>query len=562
LHNDEKLWFKSWPEGVKKTTSYPRITLNDHFERAVKKKPDMVYLTFSGVSYTFREINELSDKFATALSKLDIIKKDRVAIFMPNLPQFVIAFYGAMKTGAIVVPCNPVYGSKDLKFQLNDAGVSIIIVLDLLYATVEEIRDDCPELKHVIVASVGELFSPIKRLLGRLAGKLPKSPPVRNTDPKFLQLIDSTDPEPLTVEFDPVEDIALLQYTGGTTGKPKGAMLTHYNLVANLKQAHEWLINIVVEDESFVGALPFFHLFGLMTIMLAAVQLEATIHLVPDPRKFKMIFEIIHKEKPAYFHGVPTLYLALLNSPLFKNYDLSSLKACISGAAPLPVQLANDFEKATSGETIIVEGYGMTELSPIATINPADKENRKVGSVGLPVPDTDVRIIDPELMKELPPGEIGEIAVSGPQVMKGYWNRPDETEFVLREFNGSVYMFTGDLGYMDDDGFFFVVERIKDMINVSGYKVFPREVEEILFTHPDIKEAAVVGVHDDYRGETVKAFIVTKDGSELTQKDLYEFCRGKIAKYKIPRIVELRYSLPLTAVGKVYRRGLRDESKE
>ncbi|MHA1451104.1 MAG: AMP-binding protein, partial [Candidatus Hodarchaeales archaeon] len=239
---------------------------------------------------------------------------------------------------------------------------------------------------------------------------------------------------------DPVEDIALLQYTGGTTGKPKGAMLTHYNLVANLKQAHEWLINIVEEDESFVGALPFFHLFGLMTIMLAAIQLEATIHLVPDPRNFKMIFEIIHNEKPAYFHGVPTLYLALLNSPLFKNYDLSSLKACLSGAAPLPVQLANDFERATGGETIIVEGYGMTELSPIATINPADKENRKVGSVGLPVPDTDVRIIDPDLMKELPPGEIGEIAVSGPQVMKGYWNRPDETEFVLREFNGSVYM--------------------------------------------------------------------------------------------------------------------------
>ncbi|MFX1532864.1 MAG: long-chain fatty acid--CoA ligase [Promethearchaeota archaeon] len=554
----DKIWFKSWPEGVKKSTDYPLITLQDQFEQLVEKKPSMCFLTFLGMRYTFREINEQADRFATALYHLGVRKGDRIALFMPNVPQFVIAFYAALKVGAIVVPCNPLYGSEDLKFQLNDSGTKIIIALDLLYPSVDKIRNECSNLEYIIVTSVGELFPPIKRVLGRLLRRLPPSPPINPADLNFFDLIEENEPQALSIDYDP-KSIALLQYTGGTTGRPKGAMLTHFNLVSNLTQAHEWLHHIVEENESFVGALPFFHLFGLMTILMAAVQFEATIHLVPDPRNFKMIFEIIEREKVSYLHGVPTLYLALLNHPAFKKYNLSSLKACLSGAAPLAIQLVNDFEEAAGGEVMMIEGYGMTELSPIATLSPFDREKRRIGSVGLPVLDTDVKIVDTDTGAELPQGETGEIVVSGPQVMKGYWNRPEETAHALREISGSIYMFTGDIGYMDEDGYFYVVDRKKDMINVSGYKVFPREVEEVLFEHPAIKEAAVVGTSDEYRGETVKAFVVLKEGHSLTQEELYEHCRGKIAKYKIPRQLEIRDSLPLTVVGKVYRKQLRDE---
>ncbi|MFX0062975.1 MAG: long-chain fatty acid--CoA ligase [Candidatus Hermodarchaeota archaeon] len=555
---EDKIWFKSWPEGVKKSTDYPLITLQEQFEQLVEKKPNMCFLTFLGMRYTFKEINEQANRFATALYHLGVRKGDRLGLFMPNVPQFVIAFYAALKIGAIVVPCNPLYGSEDLKFQLNDSGTKIIIALDLLYPSVDKIRNECSKLEYIIVTSVGELFPPVKRVLGYLLRRLPPSPPINPADLNFFDLIEENEPQALSIDYDP-KSIALLQYTGGTTGLPKGAMLTHFNLVSNLTQAHEWLCHIVEESESFVGALPFFHLFGLMTILMAAVQFEATIHLVPDPRNFKMIFEIIEKEKVSYLHGVPTLYLALLNHPAFKKYDLSSLKACLSGAAPLAIQLVNDFEAAAGGEVMMIEGYGMTELSPIATLSPFDREKRKIGSVGLPVLDTDIKIIDVDTGVELAKGETGEIVVSGPQVMKGYWNRPEETAHALREISGSIYMFTGDIGYMDEDGYFYVVDRKKDMINVSGYKVFPREVEEVLFEHPAIKEAAVVGTPDEYRGETVKAFVVLKEGHSLTQEELYEYCRGKIAKYKIPRLLEVRDSLPLTAIGKVYRKQLRDE---
>ncbi|MFX1252260.1 MAG: long-chain fatty acid--CoA ligase [Promethearchaeota archaeon] len=556
---EDKIWFKSWPEGVKKSTNYPLVTLQEQFEKLVEKKPSMCFLTFLGMRYTFKEINEQADRCATALYYLGVRKGDRIALFMPNVPQFVVAFYAALKVGAIVVPCNPLYGSEDLKFQLNDSGTKIILALDLLYSSVDKIRNECPNLEYIIVTSVGELFPPIKRVLGHLLRRLPPRPHINPADLNFFDLIEQNEPLKLSIESNPKEDVVLLQYTGGTTGRPKGAMLTHYNLISNLTQAHEWLYQIVEENESFVGALPFFHLFGLMTILMAAIQFEATIHLVPDPRNFKMIFEIIEKERVSYLHGVPTLYLALLNHPDFKKYDLSSLKACLSGAAPLAIQLVNDFEAAAGGEVMMIEGYGMTELSPIATLSPFDRETRKIGSVGLPVLDTDIKIVDTDTGEELAQGETGEIVVSGPQVMKGYWNRPEETTHALREISGSIYMFTGDIGYMDEDGYFYVVDRKKDMINVSGYKVFPREVEEVLFEHPAIKEAAVVGIPDEYRGETVKAFVVLKEGHSLTQEELYEHCQSKIAKYKIPRKLEIRDSLPLTSVGKVYRKVLRAE---
>jgi len=559
---EHKLWYKSWPKGVRKELDYPLVSVHDHFEKLVTKNAERTYLSILGLDYSYAEVNDQANKFASALVSLGVNKGDRIGIFMPNIPQFVISFFGILKAGAIAVPISPLYGSRDMRFVLKDASIKLIVALDLLFPTLQEVCPECVEFSNIVITSLGDLLSPVKRFLAKALRKLPKSPAVAVETRNLFELINTHEPLDNSIKRDP-GDTAVICYTGGTTGTPKGAMLTHENLICNIHQAREWAIEFQPEgvSKSFVGAVPFFHIIGLTTTMLTAAQYDSTIYLVPDPRRFESILQLISKNKINYLQGVPTMFRALLNHPNFIKHDLSSLDIVLSGAAPLPDDLARKFESAAG--CMMVEAFGMTETSPIVTANPFEQDNRKTGSIGIPFPDTDIKIVDMDTGKELPPGKVGEIAVSGPQVMKGYFNKPDETENALKEINGSTYMHTGDIGYMDEEGFIFIVNRKKDMINVSGYKVFPSELEElILEIIPAIDEVAVIGIKDEYSGEAVKVVATLKDGQSLEEEKLIESLKGKVARYKLPKTIEFRSELPKTGIGKIDRLALSKEESE
>jgi len=547
----EKRWFKFWPEGVPRSIDYPKITLGEALRESAKTFPDNAAIIFLGRRITYRELDELVDRFATALQGLGVKKGDRVGIFLPNIPQFVIAFYGALRAGAICVSCSPLYKARELEHQLNDGGVETLVGMDTLYPIVQEIRDKT-KLRNVITTSPRDYLSPLLRLLAPLKGvKSHKCPGALD----FLTLMKEHGPNPKAVDVKP-EDLALLQYTGGTTGVPKGAMITHRNLVVNARQC-EAELPIRRGVDIHVCVLPLFHIFGMTTGMNAPVLTATSMLMIPDPRDPKGILSAISKHKATVFCSVPTMYVALINRPDIAKYDLTSTRACISGAAPLPVEVQKRFVQISGAR--LVEGYGLTETSPCTHANPLDdpKKNRP-GSIGIPFPDTDAKIVDLETgTKDLKPNEVGELVIKGPQVMQGYWNKPDETANALR--NGWFY--TGDIAKMDEDGYFYIVDRKKDMIDVSGLKVWPREVEEVLYEHPAISEAAVLGVPDAYRGETVKAYVILKPGYEgkVTEEDIIKFCKDRIATYKAPRSVEFRTSLPKTLVGKILRRTLREE---
>ncbi len=545
-----------WPTGVKKKLNYPSITIHQQFEKLVDKNSELTYLSLLGIEYSYAEVNHMANKLAAALIKLGVEKGDRVGLFMPNILQYVIGFFGILKMGAIVVPISPIYGSEDLKFQLKDSGVKIIILLDLLYPQFEEVCQECNDLVKIITTSIGDLLSPIKRILAKLLRKIPQSPNIPNAT-NFFKLIEENEAIKKPIECNPEEDIAVLQYTGGTTGIPKGAMLTHRNIVSNMLQLREWGIIIHPEGQhkSFLGAVPFFHVIGMTAVMLSAAQYESTICLVPNPRDIEMILKIIDKHKINYFHGVPTLFRAILDHSKFRKYNLNSLDVIFSGGAPLSIELGQRIE-ANFGKAIVVEAYGLTETSPAVTANPMEAEKRRFGSIGIPLPDTIIKIRSLENDEELPPNKIGEIVINGPQVMKGYYKQKEDTELVIKEH----YLCTGDIGYMDEDGFFFIVNRQKDMINVSGYKVFPSEVEEIILeTIPQIEEVVLVASPDEYRGEIPKAYVVLKENQPLTKSEFFKKIEGKVAKYKVPRKVEFRDSLPKTGIGKVDRKSLRNE---
>ncbi|MFX1512963.1 MAG: long-chain fatty acid--CoA ligase [Promethearchaeota archaeon] len=545
-----------WPTGVSKTLNYPSITINQQFENLVKKNPELTYVSLLGIEYSYAEVNDMANRLAAALKKLSVQKGDRIGLFMPNIPQYVIGFLAILKTGAIVVPISPVYGSEDLKFQLKDSGVKVIILLDLLYPQLEEASLKDIELVTKITTSIGDLLSPIKRILAKLLRKIPKSPDIPNAT-NFFRLIEENEPIEETIEFNPEEDIAVLQYTGGTTGRPKGAMLTHRNIVSNMLQLREWGIIIHPEGDHkrFLGAVPFFHVIGMTAVMLSAAQYESTIFLVPNPREIETILKIIDKHKINYFHGVPTLFRAILDHAKFGSYNLNSLDIIFSGGAPLSAELGQRIE-SNFGKAIVVEAYGLTETSPAVTANPMEAEKRRFGSIGIPLPDTWINIISLENEEVLPPNEIGEIVINGPQVMKGYYKQKEETELIIKE----KYLHTGDIGYMDEEGFFFIVNRKKDMINVSGFKVFPSEVEAIILeTIPQIEEVAIVAYPDEYRGEIPKAYVVLKENQTLTESEFLTKIESKVAKYKVPRQVEFRDSLPKTGIGKIDRKILRSE---
>jgi long-chain acyl-CoA synthetase len=547
----EKPWFAFYPKQVPKSIEYPKISLGEALRESAREYPENAAIIYFGSRMTYSELDQLVDKFANALQDLRVKKGDRVGIFLPNIPQFVISFYGALRAGAVCVTCSPLYKARELEHQLNDAGVETLVAMDSLYSIVQEIRART-KLRNVITTSPRDYLPPLLRLLAPLKGvRSQKCPGALD----FLSLVKKYGANPKPVIVKP-EDLALLQYTGGTTGVPKGAMITHRNLVVNASQS-EIQLPVRRGVDVNVTALPLFHIFGMTTAMNLSVLTGTTMLMIPDPRDPKGVLNAISKYRATGFNSVPTMYVALINRPDINKYDLTTLRTCISGAAALPVEVQRKFEQITGGR--LVEGYGLTEASPVTHLNPLDdpKKNRP-GSIGIPISDTDAKVVDLETgTKDLKTGEAGELVIKGPQVMQGYWNKPDETEIALR--NGWLY--TGDIAKMDEDGYFYIVDRKKDMIDVSGLKVWPREVEEVLYEHPAVNEAAVVGVADAYRGETVKAYVTLKPGyqGKVTEEDIIKFCREKIATYKAPRLVEFRDSLPKTLVGKILRRTLKEE---
>ena len=559
----ERLWYRRWPEGIPKAIDYPHIPVERMLRQTAEAHPDTVATVFFGARRTYREIDELSDRFAAALRSIGVRRGDRIGLIVPNSPGFLIAFFGIQRAGGIVVQTNPLYTPRELARLYADAGATAVVTLDLFLANVLAAKPETA-IRDVIMMDMRDFLPPALATLYPIrrrsdlkkAGHWPLEIP---NDPwlhRFRGLLE-TPPErgrePQDVDWD---DVAVLQYTGGTTGTPKGAMLTHRSLVANAYQCASWVPNTTPGKERSVVAIPMFHIYGLMVGLLVSVRLAASMSLIPDPRDLKHLLKVIDRERPTLFPAVPTLYVALLGHPRLPRVNMRGIQACLSGAAPLPVEVRRRWESLTGGR--LVEGYGLTEASTVVSANPLTRDGVVKEGVGLPFPDTDVRIVDLETgTRDLPLGEAGELLVRGPQLMKGYWNQPEETAATLRD----GWLHTGDIATMDEDGYLYIVERKKDLIIASGFNVYPREVEEVLYVHPAVLEAAAIGVPDPYRGETVKAFVVLKPGATATDQEIMAFCRERLAAFRVPRVVEFRTELPKSQIGKILRRALRDEER-
>lgn len=559
----ERPWHAHWPAGVPRTIDYPRIPLEGLLRRTADAHPDQVATVFYGAERAYREIDDLADRFAAALRMLGVRAGDRVALVAPNSPTFVVAFFGIQRAGGVVVQTNPLYKPRELERLYTDAGATVAVCLDLFLANVLEAKPRTP-LRHVIVADLKDdlppalaALYPIRRRSDlKRAGHWPLRIPREPWIHRFRELVETTAErgrEPRDV--DP-ETVAVLQYTGGTTGTPKGAMLTHRVLLANACQCAAWIPDMVEGRERTLIAIPMFHIYGLMVGLLVSVRLAATMVLVPDPRDLGHLLKTVDRERPTLFPAVPTLYVALLAHPRLRRVNMRGIEACLSGAAPLPIEVRRRWESLTGGR--LVEGYGLTEAATVVTANPLAKGALVKDGVGIPMPDTDIRIVDLETAtRDLPQGEAGELLVRGPQVMKGYWNQPEETAATLKD----GWLHTGDIARMDADGYFYIVERKKDLIIASGFNVYPREVEEVLYIHPAIQEAAAIGIPDPYRGETVKAFVVLKAGATATDQEIIAFCREHLAAFRVPRHIEFRTELPKSQIGKILRRTLREEER-
>jgi len=478
-----------------------------------------------------------------------------VAIYLPNSPQFAIAYYGALKAGAVIAPVNPIYTPRELEFILQDSGAETIVALSQFYPKLQEVRAKT-KLKRAIVANIKEYFPSLLKTLFTLAMEKKEGHRVEIAagDLWFQDVLKSAGTVPPKVDVQSNDDAVLL-YTGGTTGLPKAAQLTHHNLLANVVQLRAWIPWAKEGNEGFLTALPLFHSYAMTTCLNMGMLLAGTLILIPNPRDLEHLLKAIDRHKPSFFPGVPTLYTAIINNPNVTKYNLKSIRACLSGAAGLPLEVAKKFGEITGGR--LVEGYGLSETSPVVTANPLFGENR-IGTIGVPIPDTDVKLFDVETGdKEVAVGEAGELCVKGPQVMKGYWNKPEETAKTIRD----GWLHTGDVAVMDADGYFRIVDRLKEMIISGGYNIYPREIEEVLYQHPAVFEAAAIGVPDAYRGESAKAFVVLKPGQKATAEELIAFCKQNLAPYKVPRAIEFRDTLPKTMIGKILRRELVAEEK-
>ena len=555
--NQGKPWLASYEKGVPEFVDFKEICLPEFLEQSAQKFPDRPALNFQGYRITFRQLKDMVDRFAAVLSAMGISRGDRVAILLPNVIPCVAAYYAILKIGGIAVMNNPLYSDRELEHQFNDSGSKLLVTLDLLGNRMIDLRPKT-HIRQIVITSIGDYLPFPKNLLFPLVAKKKKlAADVKPADDvyRWKTLLAQHSPDAPAIELG-FEDVAMYQYTGGTTGVSKGVMLTHANLSKNVQQVRSWFPTFEEGQEIMLGALPFFHVFGLTTAMNFAIDMGWEDILVPKPQP-EPLLEAIGKFKPTFAPLVPTMYIGILNHPNIDRTPMTSIKGCFSGSAPLPVEVIRDFENRTGA--VIVEGYGLTESSPVTHINPFAGGKRKVGSIGLPIPDTECRIVDlNDGQTELPVGESGELMLKGPQVMKGYWNNPDATAETLTD----GWLHTGDIALMDEEGYFFIVDRKKDMIISGGFNVYPRDIEEVFFEHPKIQEATAIGIPHPSRGEAVKVFVVLKEGEEATQEEMITYCQEKLAKFKWPTEVEFRSELPKTNVGKVLKKELRQQEQQ
>ena len=545
----EKPWYKSYAKGIPRQVEYERTPMPLALARTAREFPDKTALVFIDSKISYKQLDDMANRFANALIGMGVKPGDKVAMLMPNMPQLVAAVYGAWRAGAVVVMNNPLYTDVELEYQFNNSESTFLVAIDLICPRMIALRPKT-KIKNLVVAHIRDhLKFPKKQLLPIVAkDKHRNIPPTPNVHEwmDILKKYPATDPK-IPIDFD---GLASLQYTGGTTGVSKGVMLSHANLSKNVQQIVAWFPGFNKGEITHLGVLPIFHSFGLTCCMDICVWMGWSDVLIPRPEP-QAILEAIHKYKVNFFPAVPTMYVGVLNHPEVSKFNLTSIKGCFSGAAPLPVEVIKDFEAKTGSQ--ICEGYGLSETSPVVTTNPYGGKT-KVGSIGLPVSDTDIKIVDlVDGTKEMPVGEPGEVLVKGPQVTSGYYQMPEETATAIRD----GWLYTGDIGTMDAEGYFYIVDRKKDMVIAGGYNIYPREIDEVLFEHPKILEACAVGIPDPYRGETIKAFVVLKPGQTLTEEEVIKYCGEKLARYKVPRMVEFVGALPKSGVGKILRKELR-----
>ena len=561
----DRPWLLHYDKGVPASIDYPAVPLFHFLEEGARKYPDRPCTIFKGAVITYKEMDRITDQVAAALAGLGVRKGDRVGIFMPNIPQFVMAFYGILKAGAVVVAINPTYPPNEILTPLNDAGIEVIFAMSRFYKTVKVAQPNT-RLRTVIVTNIKEALPPLMRALFTLTREKKGGDRIDQLETGDLWMQD------LLAKYQPAdrpklkigpEDTALFQYSGGTTGTPKGAVALHRNVVANTLQIKAWFVNMEEGKEIVLMGIPLFHVYGMMAGMSFALASGASMVMIPNVRDLKDVLEHINKYHPTIFPGVPTLYNAINNHPdvIAGKYNLRSIKACISGSAPLMRETKEKFEELSGG--VVFEGFGLSEAPTATHCNPLLGVN-KTGSIGMPMSDVECRIVsldDGETI--LPMGEVGELVIRGPQVMKGYHNMPTETENTLRTMpDGGPWLFTGDIARMDEDGYFYIVDRKKELIKPGGFQVWPREVEEALTANPKVLEAGVAGIPDPYRGETVKAWIVVRPGETLTEDEIRAWCKERLAPYKVPSHIEFRTELPKTTVGKILRRELVRQHKE
>ena len=561
-----KPWLAHYDKGVPHTIEYPKVPLFHFLEEAARKYPDRACTIFKGAVISYREMNAITDSIAAALVEMGVKKGDRVGMFMPNTPQFVMAYFGILKAGGVVVATNPLYTAPEIEHQASDAGIEVMFVMTNFYKTIKKAQPNT-KIKKLIVTNLKETLPPVLRILFTLAKekkggfRIEGELGVGEVWMKDLLTKYKGAPRP-ALEIGP-DDTAMFQYSGGTTGVSKGAVAMHRNVVANTLQIKAWMVDVEEGNEIVLMAIPLFHVYGMVAGMHFAMSCGASMVMVPNPRDLKDVLDNISKYKATIFPGVPALYNGINNHPDVKTgkYNLSSIKACISGSAPLMRETKEQFEKLTGGK--LFEAYGLSEAPTGTHCNPLNGENR-TGSIGLPFPDEECKIISlDDGETEMPLGEIGEIIIHGPQVMKGYHNMPTETANTLRQMkDGKTWLFTGDIARMDEDGYFYIVDRKKELMKPGGYQVWPREVEEALTAYPKVLEVGVAGIPDPYRGETVKAWIVPKPGETVTEDELKAFCKERLAPYKVPTHFEFRSELPKTTVGKILRRELVRQHKE
>lgn len=534
MMSEKKTWHSRYPDLIAAEVTIPVKSMPEMLQEVTAMYPQNNALSFYGQKMNYAELHKAVYGFAASLQKNGVQKGDRVAIMLPNCPQYVIAYYGILAAGAIVTQVNPMLVERELEHIMNDSGAETLVVFDALYPRVKTVQGRTTIRKIVVVS-----LQPTEADFSQ--------------DKSFEDFLQEGNGQFTPVSIEPQQDIAVLQYTGGTTGRSKGAMLTHFNILANVIQSYEFFKERTeIGGEKFLTVIPLFHVFGMTACMNFAIYTANESILLP---RFDLeeVLDTIKNEQPSVFPGVPTMYVAITNHPRAEEFGIDSIETCNSGSAPMPVELLRDFEKKTGAK--ILEGYGLSEASPVTHCNPPFSE-RKPGSVGIGFPSTDYKVVDLATgTEEVPNGELGEVIIKGPQIMKGYWNMPEETAVTLRE----GWLYTGDIAKMDEDGFLYIVDRKKDLIIAGGYNIYPRDIEEVLYEHPAVQEAVVIGVPDAYRGETVKAFVVLKAGQTASADEIISYCRQNLAAYKIPSAVEFRSELPKTNVGKILRRALRDE---